>query len=422
MERQYIGARYVPKFADPIEWNDQTSYEALTIVTYMGASYTSKKDVPAGVKPTDNSYWAVTGNYNAQVEAYRQETAAAMATFNEIVDKLPIAVGSRWVTVGAKGCNFTTINDAINAVKGYATESNRVTIFITAGDYNEEIVLLPNIGIDFVGIGRVRVVFPSVYPRAPLFISGNAYIENIHFYALNSSNPSYSVHIEAQTDATPTQVVFKNCEFTSNNNHGVGIGLGNNYIIEFYNSRFISNVGSGLYAHNFPLAQSNSQVLRCYGCYFYGDGGKDVSIDNARAIQGNEGRSVAVFTFANCSGKNGAVSFRSGNDTLGYIPKTETEILVGSESNTNMFGVDYLKRSIDLGGYTMCSGGGYFTVPFEIPHLYNPTITYAVKVADGTNILDEIEYSGTGGGVYNYRWSGATQSELISISVTVNPK
>lgn len=73
MERQYIGARYVPLFADPIEWNDQRTYEPLTIVTYMGASYTSKKRVPAGIKPTDSVYWALTGNYNAQVEAYRQE-------------------------------------------------------------------------------------------------------------------------------------------------------------------------------------------------------------------------------------------------------------------------------------------------------------------------------------------------------------
>lgn len=75
MTRQYIGARYVPKFADPIEWNDQTSYEALTIVNYLGASYTSKKPVPAGTLPTDTAYWALTGNYNAQVEAYRQEVA-----------------------------------------------------------------------------------------------------------------------------------------------------------------------------------------------------------------------------------------------------------------------------------------------------------------------------------------------------------
>lgn len=71
--RQYIGARYVPKIATPVEWQNNTSYEALTIVTYNNNSYTSRKPVPAGVRPTNSEYWAVTGNYNAQVEQYRQE-------------------------------------------------------------------------------------------------------------------------------------------------------------------------------------------------------------------------------------------------------------------------------------------------------------------------------------------------------------
>lgn len=71
--RQYIGARYVPKFADPIEWNENMVYEPLTIVNYLGASYTSKKIVYAGIAPTNSNYWALTGNYNAQVEQYRQE-------------------------------------------------------------------------------------------------------------------------------------------------------------------------------------------------------------------------------------------------------------------------------------------------------------------------------------------------------------
>lgn len=74
MIRQYVGARYVPKFASPTEWKSGTSYEALTIVTYNNASYTSKVPVPPTVgNPADNpDYWALTGNYNAQVEEYRQ--------------------------------------------------------------------------------------------------------------------------------------------------------------------------------------------------------------------------------------------------------------------------------------------------------------------------------------------------------------
>lgn len=70
--RQYTGARYVPKFADPVRWDNERDYEALTIVTYFNNSYTSKKPVPAGVDITDTEYWVVTGNYNAQVEEYRQ--------------------------------------------------------------------------------------------------------------------------------------------------------------------------------------------------------------------------------------------------------------------------------------------------------------------------------------------------------------
>ena len=76
MIRQYVGARYVPKFASPVEWASGTSYEALTIVTFNNASYTSKVPVPPTVgDPANNpQYWALTGNYNAQVEQYRQET------------------------------------------------------------------------------------------------------------------------------------------------------------------------------------------------------------------------------------------------------------------------------------------------------------------------------------------------------------
>lgn len=74
--RQYVGARYVPVFADPLEWSDQREYEPLTIVTYQGNSYTSRQSVPVGVDINNTAYWVQTGNYNAQIEAYRQEVLA----------------------------------------------------------------------------------------------------------------------------------------------------------------------------------------------------------------------------------------------------------------------------------------------------------------------------------------------------------
>lgn len=72
---QYIGARYVPLFADPMQWDSKKTYEPLTVVYNGGNSYTSKQYVPAGIQIDDNAYWALTGNYNAQIEQYRAEVA-----------------------------------------------------------------------------------------------------------------------------------------------------------------------------------------------------------------------------------------------------------------------------------------------------------------------------------------------------------
>lgn len=69
----YVGARYVPKFADPIEWDTERGYESLTIVTYKGESYTSKCPVPPGIDIKNTRYWALTGAYNAQVEEYKNQ-------------------------------------------------------------------------------------------------------------------------------------------------------------------------------------------------------------------------------------------------------------------------------------------------------------------------------------------------------------
>lgn len=71
--RQYVGARYVPLFADPLEWSSTRGYESLTVVLHEGNSYTSRQSVPVGIDIDNTAYWAETGNYNAQIEAYRQE-------------------------------------------------------------------------------------------------------------------------------------------------------------------------------------------------------------------------------------------------------------------------------------------------------------------------------------------------------------
>lgn len=58
----YIGARYVPVFADD-PWSDEKEYEALTVVLHEGNSYTSRQHVPIGIDISNGQYWALTGNY-----------------------------------------------------------------------------------------------------------------------------------------------------------------------------------------------------------------------------------------------------------------------------------------------------------------------------------------------------------------------
>ena len=72
---QYIGSRYVPIFADPIEWDKSKAYESLTIVVYNGESYTSRCNVAPGIDITNTTYWAKTGAYNAILEQYRTEVS-----------------------------------------------------------------------------------------------------------------------------------------------------------------------------------------------------------------------------------------------------------------------------------------------------------------------------------------------------------
>ena len=67
----YIGARYVPIFADPVEWDDVREYEPLTIVVHNGDCYTSKCYVPKGAQlppypEGQTKYWVKTSDYNYQ--------------------------------------------------------------------------------------------------------------------------------------------------------------------------------------------------------------------------------------------------------------------------------------------------------------------------------------------------------------------
>lgn len=121
INRQYVGARYVPKIMG--EWNKALQYEALSVVTYMGNSFTSKVPVPANIEINNTDYWINTGNYNAQIENYRKET--------EIVNEKITITEKNINTIsfenyGAIGDGITNDTSAIINCLKYAKDNNKI--------------------------------------------------------------------------------------------------------------------------------------------------------------------------------------------------------------------------------------------------------------------------------------------------------
>lgn len=121
--RQYIGARYVPKFFDwdgSTEWRSGVTYEALTIVTRNGYNYTSKIPVPSNIGEPENNpeYWVVSGMSSEQIESIRQDLTSAQGDITELKEELS-AIANEQIT-------------QVNATK----DSTKLTAYPTRGYIN----------------------------------------------------------------------------------------------------------------------------------------------------------------------------------------------------------------------------------------------------------------------------------------------
>ena len=110
---QYIGMRYVP-IVDG-DWSNSKAYEPLVVVVYNGNSYISKTYVPAGTLPTNETYWILAANYNAQVEQYRQEVRQYSDTVSDIADEYDGLVD-----------DMSDINDNMTALLGRVSQIENI--------------------------------------------------------------------------------------------------------------------------------------------------------------------------------------------------------------------------------------------------------------------------------------------------------
>ena len=410
INRQYVGARYVPKIMG--EWNKSLQYEALSVVTYMGNSFTSKVPVPANVEINNTDYWVNTGNYNAQVEEYRKETLEAKQlanntntdlqafkknqtnTNNEINNEINSTTSAlnnlknvvfdgdtpSVITVAKKGGRFHTINEAITFAKKYCSRYSRVTIVIYGGIYHESIVLTKNPGIDLIGIGMPEIISDAPYPDGAANIYGDTYIEGIYFHSTGSN--SYAFHLDGSTDTScGTSVYVVNCKFVSDNQPALGCGCTRGCQYTFINCLFYGT--DGIYVHNEASANVDKQQFHAIGCKINGKK-HAVAIDDAAKLNFGATGSPLVLNFAGSyttNNINSMILFRlTDTEKYGYIPGDAKGISLSPASTTQIVALDYKYQ----GGYTITASvptyanSGVVYIPVENANLFEWTVTTTI--------------------------------------------
>lgn len=160
----YIGARYVPIFADPVEWDDEREYEPLTIVVHNGNCYTSKCYVPKGAQlppypEGQTKYWVKTSDYNYQFADLKQTVTELSRLveqfqkdnehFTELIngwnkkviqwEKDIVAFGTRLDTVESSVADLTaSLNAEIDRAKA-AEQANSAAIAQETADRKQAI-------------------------------------------------------------------------------------------------------------------------------------------------------------------------------------------------------------------------------------------------------------------------------------------
>lgn len=215
---QYVGARYVPLFANPAQWTNDRQYEPLTIVLHQGNSFTSMQYVPIGIDINNEEFWAQTGNYNAQVEQYRQEVkeytkkiadientqqgqAESIKTLTAKQQQTDTAIGELNVridqtneTVGTLKKNVSTLSSAVNEMKA-SDKRNLICDRVSNAD------------------GKFRI-----YSAADEIIQGGCPVGD-NYYAIYrySSTKSRVIMLNVETGDTASYVELGDPSFHGNN-------------------------------------------------------------------------------------------------------------------------------------------------------------------------------------------------------------
>lgn len=116
IERQYIGARYVPKFVGT--YSATTAYDNLSVVDDgYGTSYISKKPVPPNIPLTNTEYWALYGASSGAI-LNLQERVGTLESDNVVIKSSILSIGGQvednTADIATNASNITLLNTKVN--------------------------------------------------------------------------------------------------------------------------------------------------------------------------------------------------------------------------------------------------------------------------------------------------------------------
>ena len=136
----YVGARYIPRIMG--EYNNETAYEALDIVTSSGVGYISRQPVPAGTAVTNKEYWAMWGSGNALIDALTQRVSTNETNITTLETGLQ-QTNQNLQTTNQKLENLVIPWEPASTLKGDGSTDN--TVAFGQLDANTPVSLMPGI-------------------------------------------------------------------------------------------------------------------------------------------------------------------------------------------------------------------------------------------------------------------------------------
>lgn len=192
-----LGYYYIPNFSGT--WSATVEYAPLSVVlapegiegVQEGDSYTALDYVPAGTPLTDGKYWALTGNYNAQVQGFDTRITDAESTAESASQKADAAneaVEGVRSDVGELRSDLTGVQSTVGTLNGEVT-TLKGSVSTAQSDISSLETEVDGLSAKIDGAGELTD-FVAI---------GDSYLEG---YASSGNNDGWGVTIQNKTGKT----------------------------------------------------------------------------------------------------------------------------------------------------------------------------------------------------------------------------